>query len=117
MELVTTVYDVEDYEYIEFERLGGEVRVYLNGELLGDNVRWYGRQSRTNNRPYRFYGNFKKGGNEIKLVIKYEEYDLPVVSGYVKVAKTVKEPWRVALHYGKARVFVKADTELDLHLN
>ena len=117
MELVTTVFDVEDYEYIEFERLGGEVSVYLNGELLGDNVRWYGRQSRTNNRPYRFYGDFKKGANEIKLVINYEEYDLPLVSGYVKVAKTAREPWRVALHYGKARVFVKADTELLLGMN
>ena len=108
-EFTAVVVDVEGYEYVEFERLGGNVQVYLNGELLGDNLRWHGRQCNNANRPYRFYGEFKKGENEIKIVCSYEQSDLPLISGYVKLGKRVNSPWKVKLHYGKARVFVKSN--------
>jgi hypothetical protein len=114
---VTTRMLAEDYEYIEFERLSGAARVYLNGEFIGDNTRWHGRQTRTSNRPYRFYGDFKKGENEIRVEFKYEPYDLPLVSGEVKIGKLVDEPWHIKLHYGKARVFVKSKTPKQLRMS
>ena len=109
-ELVATVTLTEAYEYIELERLGGEAEVYLDGALLGDNLRCYGRQCNNANRPYRFYGDFKKGAHEIKIVCRYEARDLPLISGYVKLGKRVNDPWRVRLHYGKARIFVRSAT-------
>lgn len=116
-ELVTTIRDVEEYEYVEFERLGGQAKVYLNGEFIGDNIRWHGRQSRNSNRPYRFYGEFRKGANELKIVFVHDTMnDLPLISGYVKIAKRVETPWKVRLHYGKARVFVKSQTPKQLNL-
>ncbi|MBP3333498.1 MAG: DUF4982 domain-containing protein [Clostridia bacterium] len=117
-ELVANICDVEGYEYIEIERLSGRAKVYLNGEFIGDNIRRHGHMGRTSNRPYRFYGNFKKGGNEIRIVFDYEEMnDLPLVSGYVKLAKRVEKPWKIKLHYGKARVFVKTDDQNKLALS
>ena len=108
-ELVATIYDAEGYEYVEFERLGGQAKVYLNGTLIGDNIRRYGEQTRNSNRPYRFYGEFQKGANELKIVFVHDTMnDLPLISGYVKIAKRLKTPWKVRLHYGKARVFVKS---------
>jgi hypothetical protein len=116
-ELVTTIRDVEEYEYVEFERLGGQAKVYLNGEFIGDNIRWHGRQSKNSNRPYRFYGEFQKGANELKIVFVHDTMnDLPLISGYVKIAKRVETPWKVRLHYGKARVFVKSQTPKQLNL-
>jgi len=113
----TTVSDVEGYEYVEFERLGGKAAVYLNGELLGDNTRWHGRQTRNNIRPYRFYGKFRKGENELRVEFTYGESDLPLMSGYVKVGKRIESPWRVKLHYGRARVFVRSQTPKQTALN
>lgn len=116
-ELVTTVRDVEGYQYVEFQRLGGQAKVYLNGELLGDNIRWHGRQSRNSIRPYRFYGDFKKGENELKVVFVHDTMnDLPLMSGCVKLGKVIEEPWHVKLHYGKARVFVKSQTPGQMNL-
>ena len=115
-ELTAVLYDVEGYQYVEFERLGGVVQVYLNGEKIGDNERWYGRQCRNAIRPYRFYTNFQKGENQLKLVYTYEEIDLPLLCGYVKLGKQVDAPWQVKLHYGKARVFVKSKTPKQLKL-
>ena len=115
-ELITTVSNVEGYEYVEFERLGGQAKVYLNGKLIGDNIGWYGRQTRTSIRPYRFYGDFQKDENQLKVVFAYDESDLPLMSGYVKIGKRVESPWRVKLHYGKARVFVKSKDPKQLKL-
>ena len=116
-ELVTTLYDAEGYEYVEFERLGGQARVYLNGEFMGDNLRWHGRQARNSNRPYRFYGEFRKGANELKIVFVHDTMnDLPLISGYVKMAKRLETSWKVRLHYGKARVFVRSQTPKQLNL-
>jgi hypothetical protein len=116
-EFITTIRDVEKYEYVEFERLGGQAKVYLNGELIGDNIRWHGRQSRNSIRPYRFYGNFRKGENELKVVVVHDTMnDLPLISGYVKIAKQVETSWKVRLHYGKARVFVKSKSPEQLNL-
>ena len=42
------------------------------------------------------------------MEFKYESYDLPLISGEVKIGKQVDAPWEVKLHYGKARVFVKS---------
>lgn len=116
-ELVTTVCDVDGYEYVEFERLGGVAEVYLNGEFLGDTKRCYGKQSWTSNRPYRFYGKFRKGENELKVVYTYGDSNLPLMSGEVKIGKTLGTPWYVKLHYGKARVFVKTNTPDEMHLS
>ena len=61
-------------------------------------------------RPYRFYCNFKKGTNEIKVVVSTHEDFLYAMSGYVKLGREVTDtPWKVRLHYGLARVFVKSD--------
>ena len=116
MELVAKLSDLEGYEYIEFERLGGKSHVYLNDELIGTNTRWSGRVHRGSIRPYRFYTNFKKGENVIRIECEYGNDDIPVVSGYVKVGKIANEPWQVKLHYGKARVFVKSNSPKDLEL-
>ena len=107
-EFTTTVSDAEGYEYVEFERLAGKAKVYLNGDLIGDNIRWHGTQTRTSIRPYRFYGKFQKGENQLKVVFTYGESDLPIISGCVKIGKKIETPWKVKLHYGNARVFVKS---------
>ncbi len=116
IELVAKLSDLEGYEYIEFERLGGKAHVYLNDELIGTNTRWSGRAHSGSIRPYRFYTNFKKGENVIRIECEYCNDDIPVVSGYVKVGKIANEPWQVKLHYGKARVFVKSRSSKDLEL-
>ena len=115
-ELIATVVADEDYEYLEFERLGGDARVYLDGESIGDNLRWHGRHARNSNRPYRFYADIKKGEHRIKVISEYGIDDLPLVSGCVKLGGRAKSPWRVKLHYGKARVFVKSKTPEKLKL-
>ena len=107
---VTKLRDVESYRYIEFERLGGEAEVYLNGKKIGDNIRKYGRISANNVRPYRFYCEFCEGENELKIVTVQKESSAYPMSGYVKVGRAVETPWRVRLHYGKARVFVRSET-------
>ena len=104
------LYNAEDYEYVEFERLGRVTEVYLNGEKIGDNIRKHGRHTRNTIRPYRFYAKFKEGENELKVVSQGLENDPPAMSGYVKLGKEVVKPWKVSLHYGKARVFVKSPT-------
>ena len=109
-EFTQKISGVEDYEYIEFERFGGETEVYLNGEKIGDNLRIHGKQTRNTNRPYRFYCNFKKGENEIKVVSTRFESEQPAMSGYVKIGKANKPQWKIKLHYGKARLFVKSET-------
>lgn len=115
-EMYATVRDVEGYEYIEFERLCGRAKIYLNGELVGENVRPRGRHARVMPRPYRFPCKFKAGDNQIKLVFTYAESDLPLVSGYVRIGKRIESPWSVKLHYGKARVFVKSETPQGVRL-
>lgn len=116
-ELVASIDDAEGYEYVEFERLGGQAKIYLNGELIGDNIRCYGRQSRNSIRPYRFYADFKEGENELKVVFLHDTMnDLPLMSGYVKLGCRIEEPWSVKLHYGKARVFVKSKMPKQLKL-
>lgn len=97
----------EAYEYIEFERLGSRTEVFLNGEKIGDTFRIHGRQANNANRPYRFYACFAPGENTLRVVALHEESDPPAMSGTVKIGKQVQGPWRVRLHYGKARVFVK----------
>ena len=107
-EYTAVISGAEKYEFIEFERLGGNVTVYLNGEKIGDNsTSMMTVKSDKYNRPYRFYCSFKEGENRLKIVATRHENDFPAVSGYVKVGRYLESPWRVKLHYGKARVFVK----------
>ena len=97
------------FEYIEFQRLGSLTEVYLNGEKIGDNLRTHGRQASNAIRPYRFECRFAAGENELRVVsMRYEE-DPPAMSGYVKLGRRVEPRWKVRLHFGKARVFVKTD--------
>jgi len=107
----TRITDVEDFEYIEFERFSGTAVVYLNGKEIGTNKKSYYGENIIN-RPYRFYCDFEKGNNEIKVEISTHEPRLTAISGYVKVGKLTDTPWTVRLHHGRARVFVKAD---DVH--
>ncbi len=116
-EFTAVLEDVQDYSYIEFERLGGKASVYLNGEFIGNNHRSYGFQSFTGIRPYRFYCNFAEGQNTVKVVFDSDAEDIEVMSGYVKIGKINHEPWQVKLHYGKARVFVKSDSKEPVKLN
>ncbi len=119
-EFKTTVRGAEGYEYIEFERLGGKTEVYLNGEKLGDNFTYRMPRSSSDNtnRPYRFYCSFAEGRNELRVVSTTTEADYAPFSGYVKVGKTVEpKDWSVKLHYGKARVFVKADVGAEVKIN
>jgi len=101
---------------VEFERLGGDTDVYINGEKVGDNrSRWRGDWTHT--RPYRFYYDFGEGDYEIKLVCKLTRTAVASpepVSGYVKLGRTVSEPWEVRLHYGRARIFVKNASAKDV---
>ncbi len=104
----TTLENVEKYEYIEFERLSANTSVTLNGVTLGNNM-MKSRDDSPENRPYRFYCNFEKGENELKITGEFDEYTLTAFSGYVRLGRTIETPWKVKLHYGKARVFVKSD--------
>ena len=113
-EFITNVNVGQGFEYIEFERLGGKAEIYLNGEKIGDNFTYRMPRSSSDsfNRPHRFYCDFAEGVNEIKVVSEAAERVRPHISGYVKIGKTVapKDQF-VRLHYGKARVFVKACDE------
>ncbi len=105
----TVVSGVSDYEYIEFERLGGNAKIYINGEFAGDNITREGRVTVSHARPYRFPAKFRKGDNVITAVISAHEDSDPPMSGCVKIGKTVMPSWKVRLHFGKARVFVKPE--------
>ncbi|MBQ1257533.1 MAG: DUF4982 domain-containing protein [Clostridia bacterium] len=105
----TTVSGVSDFEYIEFERLGGDAKIYVNGEFVGDNITYEGRASVSHARAYRFPAKFTKGDNVISAVIATHEDSDPAMSGCVKIGKTIAPEWNVRLHFGKARVFVKPD--------
>ena len=116
--LTTIINGAKGYQYVEFERLCGMFKVYLNGKLIGA-PRSYGRNAKSDMRPYRFYCNFKNGENELKVESVLKESDgVTPISGYVKVGKIVKpNNWSVKLHYGKARVFVKSSTPDNVVLN
>lgn len=106
---VTEFSDAESFEYIEFERLHGKATVYLNGQEIGNNLRC-GRVSSHYVRPYRFPCRPRKGENELKIVTEQDTTVHDPISGYVKLGKFVENtPWRVWLHYGLARVFVKSE--------
>ena len=100
----------ERYDYVEFERLGGEAVVYLNGERIGDNAHRHGRTPYGNIRPYRFPVRMREGKNVLTVVTRqYSGSDAPI-SGYVKLGRLVDDPWQVRLHFGRARVFVQSET-------
>ncbi len=101
--------NAEKFEYVEFERISGDARIYLNGVEIGKN-QWMQRDDYNQVRPYRFNCNFAKGENELKVVVCTNEDFLYAISGYVKLGRMLTdEPWRVKLHYGLARVFIKSD--------
>ena len=107
--LITQVEGVENYEYVEFERLGGEARVFLNGEEIGSSTQ-NGRISFSDARPYRFYCTFARGKNELKVISTQREFSAPPLSGSVKIGRTLPvTTQKVRLHYGLACVFVRAE--------
>ena len=94
------------YEYIEFERVDGDIEVYLNGEMVGDNRVDY-KVKGNHVRPYRFPIRTVDGENQ--LVIKAALLggsELPF-SGTVKLGRRVAPKYEVSLHGGKARVFYR----------
>lgn len=110
LELTTHVSNVEKYQFLEFERLGGAARIYLNGEEIGNTVERNGRISFNNVRPYRFDCRFREGDNEIRVVSVQEESSGMPISGYVKIGRiNAVRSQKVSLHYGMACVFVKSD--------
>jgi len=103
------VSDVHNFEYVEFERLGGKARVYLNGKEIGNNLRSCVYADSSQSRPYRFYTKLRKGENEVKVVSERNEQSPPAVSGYIKIGRMVKDKtYQLRLHYGKARVFTRS---------
>ena len=112
--LTATVSGAETYEYVEIGRINGNCEVFLNGEKIGANP-WMHRNDNFSVRPFRFYCNFKKGKNELKIHVATNGDFLGCISGYVKLGKNVNEkPWRVPLHYGLARVFVRGGNEAEV---
>ncbi len=106
--------NAEKFEYIEFERISGDSRIYLNGDEIGGNP-WMQRNDCNKVRPYRFYCDFAEGENELKVVVTTNEDFTNVLSGYIKLGRIIAdEPWRVKLHYGLARVFVKQNEKTAL---
>lgn len=102
----------KDFDYIEFQRLHGEVRVYLDGEEIGNNLRGEGtRGSVRPVRPYRFRCAPKKGEHQLKVVTTLTDNTMGAMSGYVKIGRAVPAKWQVPLHFGLARVFVKGNKD------
>jgi len=102
----------KDFDYIEFQRLHGEVRVYLDGEEIGNNLRGEGtRGSALPVRPYRFRCAPKKGEHQLKVVTTLKDNTMGAMSGYVKIGRAVPAKWQVPLHFGLARVFVKGNKD------
>ncbi|MBE6583748.1 MAG: glycoside hydrolase family 2 protein [Ruminococcaceae bacterium] len=107
VEYRTTFSGDQKYEYLEIERFGGKAQIYLNGELVGANLVDGQEAKHHQYRPYRFDIDLRDGDNELLIVSnKYEGESAPF-SGYVRLARRVDSPWKVRLHYGLARVFVK----------
>ncbi len=118
-EFYAKVLGAENFEYIEFERLGGKAEIFLNGKKIGDNFTYRMPRSASDsfNRPHRFYCDFANGQNEIKVVSVAATAVRPHISGYVKIGKTaLPKDQCVRLHYGKARVFVKANNGAEVKL-
>ncbi len=119
-EFTANVTGADGFEYVEFERLGGEAEIFVNGEKVGDNFTYRMPRSSSDclNRPHRFYCNFSEGCNEIKVVSSVNETANQHFSGYVKIGKTVEPKNQyVRLHYGKARVFVRPNEGAEVKLN
>ena len=119
-EFTARVTGADGFEYIEFERLGGKAEIFVNGEKVGDNFTYRMPRSSSDcfNRPHRFYCNFSEGCNEIKVVSEVNETMRPHISGYVKIGKRVEaKDQYVRLHFGKARVFVKANKSTEAKLS
>ena len=119
-EFTSRVTGAENFEYIEFERLGGKAEIFLNGRKIGDNFTYRMPRSASDcfNRPHRFYCDFTNGQNEIKVVSTAATSVRPHFSGYVKIGKTVEPKNQyVRLHYGKARVFVRPNEGAEVKLN
>ncbi|MBE6591015.1 MAG: glycoside hydrolase family 2 protein [Ruminococcaceae bacterium] len=106
-EYIASFTSPREYQYVEFERLEGKCTVYLNGKPLGDNFSPHHRVTANRVRPFRFYCKTKRGENVLKVVCEHDPMLHTPISGRVKLARTVEEPWQVRLHYGKATVFCK----------
>lgn len=115
--LTARISGVEQYEYLEFERLGGDARVFLNGVEIGSNIDRAGRIPISHARPYRFVCRFREGENEIRIVSVQRTHSDPPVSGTVKIGRTLAPVrMQVRLHYGLARVFVRSETPSQLRV-
>lgn len=113
----TSVMGAEKFEFIEFERLGGKAQVFLNGKCIGDTFSKDVRISVSAVRPHRFYASFLPGRNEITVRCRvHAGSDLPI-SGEVKIGRKVPADWKVRLHYGLARVFVRPNGDGEIRIN
>ena len=113
----TRIEGAEGYDYIEFERLGGNARVFLNGEEIGGNIRRSGRISISHVRPYRFAARFRAGTNELRVESERREFDGPAMSGRVRIGRIRRQDTvQVRLYDGTARVFVRGKAKISARL-
>ena len=107
VEYVAKIDGDEKYQYLEIGCFAGQARIYLNGELVGSNLMAGQERKQHQYRPYRFDISLRNGENELKIISTTYEGERAAFSDYVRLARKVPEKWRVHLHYGLARVFVK----------
>ena len=102
----TSFTDRVGYEYIEFERIDGDIEVYLNGEKIGDNRVDY-KVKGNHVRPYRFPIKTVDGENQLVIKATLLGGSKIPFSGYVRLGRIVAPRYEVTLHGGKARVFYR----------
>lgn len=107
VEYVAHIDGAQKYEYLEIECFAGRSKIYLNGEYVGSNLLAGQERKHHQYRPYRFDIQLRDGDNELKIVSTTYEGENAPFSGYVRLARRIPKRWRVHLHYGLARVFVK----------
>ena len=106
-EYVAVIDGADKYEYLEIECCAGDAKIYINGELVGSNLAHGQERTQHQYRPYRFDIKLLDGENVLKIVSTTYEGENAAFSGYVRLSRMKPKKWRIRLHYGLARVFVK----------
>lgn len=106
----TVIENAEDFEYIQFDKLFGKFKIYLNGKIIGENsqsgVYTIGNLYQTT--PYRFNCKFEKGKNKLEIHMEGINTKQLGIYGKVSVGKLVSPDWKCKTFYGKFRVFLRS---------
>ena len=97
---------VGEYDFIELERIDGDVEIFLNGERIGDNYIDY-RVKGNHVRPYRFPIKSHSGRNSLLIKARLLAGTGVPFSGYVRALRKKTPKYEVTLYGGKARVFYR----------